>query len=173
MARGLWIVGSGGGSGSGTITAIANEGAGTGLFDAIVGTTANFKTLVAGTNITITPAAQTVTIAASSSTIEVHGSAASPITITAAGGITPTSANDQVWWTQSAGGAVPITANPQIAAGSTIGQRLTLKGTSATNYIQLAAGSGVDQNGPVNLTNNQAIEYMWDGSSWSENTRRN
>lgn len=108
--------------------------------------------------------------------IETHGTVGAPITITAGGGIIPTNATYQVWWVQSAGGSVNITANPPISVSNctTQGMILVLKGVSASNYINIYPISGVDQNGPIGLDNNNAIEYMCDASvpQWSENFRR-
>ncbi len=55
---------SGGGGG---VTAGANEGAGTGVFDAVVSTTMNFKTLVAGSQVSISSTATEITIGVGSS----------------------------------------------------------------------------------------------------------
>jgi fibronectin-binding autotransporter adhesin len=55
--------GGGGGSGGGDTTSVANSGAGTAILK--TGTNVTAKTLVAGSNITITPATDTITIAAS------------------------------------------------------------------------------------------------------------
>lgn len=113
--------------------------------------------------------------ASASSAIEAHGSAISPVSIVPGTGIVPTSSNDQVWWIipSSGSGAVSITATPPIAAGTSVGQRLTLKSTAAVNYLVLPDVSGVDINGPVDFgPGGQSVELMWDGASWSENGRR-
>lgn len=101
-----------------------------------------------------------------------NGSGASPITITAAGGITATTEQRQLWYTVSVSGAVSITANPQISAGLTVGQELAVYGTSSANYIILADGTGLSLNGPINLTDNSAIILVWNGTIWSELSRR-
>ena len=107
------------------------------------------------------------------SAIDAHGSKASPSQIVPASGLTPTAENDQIWWLAPlSGGATPITANPQIGAGTTIGQRLTIVGTDATNYYTLADGNGLDLNGPINLDDNQSIVLHWDGTNWTEIARR-
>lgn len=101
-----------------------------------------------------------------------NGSQASPVMITAAGGITASSDQRQLWYTVSAGGAVPITANPQISAGSVVGQELVIFGTSATDYIVFSDGTGLSLNGPINLTDNASITLIWGGTTWSEASRR-
>lgn len=101
-----------------------------------------------------------------------NGTGASPVTITAAGGITATTDQRQLWYVVSAGGAVPITANPSISAGTTVGQEIVIFGTSATDYITLSDGNGISLNGPINLHDNAAITLIWNGSVWSELSRR-
>lgn len=166
-----------GAAGGGSVTGASNVGTGAGVFYALSGSTLEFKSIKAGTNVTVTDdGLGTITVAASGggSGIEVHGSASSPVSIVPSAGITPTSASDQVWWVQpsSGSGAVPITANPQIAAGASVGIRLTLVGVSGTTYLTITDGTGTSQNGPVSLNIN-AITYFWDGSSWFEISRRN
>lgn len=100
------------------------------------------------------------------------GTQAAPQTVTAAGGITPTSDQRQVWFVQSAGGAVSVTANPSIVAGSTVGQELMLSGTSATNYVIFSDGNGLSLNGPISLNNNSGISLIWNGLVWTEISRR-
>lgn len=162
------------GSGGSGLTGASNLGSGFPVFKSISGTNIIFNTLVAGSGFSISDdgMGNLTCSATGGGTIEAHGSFASPITILAGSGITPTTATDQVWFVRSSGGAVNITANPQIAPGTSVGQRLKLKGVSATNYIILANGTGLNQNGPASLTDNQAIEYSWDGSTWSEDSRR-
>ena len=107
---------------------------------------------------------------AAPSGIEVHGSKSSPVSISASAGIIPTGSVDQIWWVKCTGGGT-VTANPAIAAGY-IGQRLTVYGTSLTDYLKIPDSAGTDQNGDVTLDNNQAITYYFDGTDWSEASRR-
>lgn len=107
---------------------------------------------------------------------ETHGSFGAPVLIDPTVGIMPTTALDQTWWIvpNSPGAGQLITAVPQIAAGTTIGQKLKLKGGVGSDYFRLvdAPANGVSQDGPCDLTNAQTIEYAWDGSTWSEDFRR-
>lgn len=101
----------------------------------------------------------------------VYGTEASPFPISAAGGITPTAFKRQLWFVQSDGGAITISANPQIAAGSMIGQKVTLMGASAVNTITITNGFGVTSNGAVTLVDDNAITYIWTGTVWRELAR--
>lgn len=164
-----------GGSGSGGVSGAANIGSGSGIFSGLVSGILNFKSLVAGAGITLTPSGSTIAIAATGGggggSIDVHGSASSPIAI-GTSGLTPSSSMDQIWFTASTGGSVTVTANPQIVAGTTVGQRLKLKGTSSSNFVIFADGNGLSLNGPCTLNNNQTIELSWDGLVWNEDNRR-
>lgn len=107
---------------------------------------------------------------------EVHGSFASPMSIDPTIGIAPTGADYQTWYMQpTVAGAQTISAVPSIAPGTKVGQILVLKGVSASNYLKIssASGTGVNQNGICNLTDNQCITYEWDGANWNEDDRRN
>jgi len=106
---------------------------------------------------------------------EVHGNFVSPILIDPTIGIVPTTSMDQTWYVKpNSPGAQLITSSPAIAAGTTLGQLLRLKGVDPINFLKIssASGNGVNQNGMCNLTDNQSIDYEWDGSNWNENTRR-
>lgn len=108
----------------------------------------------------------------SSGALTATGTGASPVTITAGGGITPSGVAREVIYVASSSGAVAVTANPKIVAGTTVGQELLLFGTSATDYIILSDGTGISLNGPINLTDNAAITLVWNGTVWSELSRR-
>jgi len=164
---------------SSPITSGSNLGSGLGLYAGVSGQILQFKSIKAGSNVGLSDdGLGTVTISAtgggSGGGREAHGSAASPIYIDPTVGLVPTTASNQVWWIKpTAGeGAVNFTSALQIAAGVTIGQQLALKGTSSSDYYVLANGSGINQNGVCTLTDNQSIIYTWDGSVWSEDTRR-
>jgi hypothetical protein len=97
----------------------------------------------------------------------VTGSAGSPVSVTAVGGITPAGASDELIFVSGSGGAVDITANPQIAAGTTPGQRLTLRAPDGANGVLLEDGDGLSMNGPADLgVDTTSISFEWDGSEW-------
>ena len=100
------------------------------------------------------------------------GTKASPDAITAAGGITAAAVLDQIIFVEGDGGAIDITASPQISAGTKVGQRMLVIGTSDSNTVQLDDGDGLDINGACELTSNQSIDLMWDGTTWFEVSRR-
>lgn len=122
-----------------------------------------------------TSAASSATAAAASAasvSIGVSGSKASPNSIVALTGITFSSASFiNVQFIKGTGGVV-VTANPQIAAGSSVGQSLELYGTSDTDTVQLANGTGLDLNGLWIGGANSKLCLMWDGTLWSESYRR-
>lgn len=165
----------------GIITSGLNLGTGAPVYKDVVGPSLRFKSIKAGTNVTVGDDGNTITISATGggggggSVIEAHGSVAAPTAFDATGvGLAASVANDQVWWLNpgSGDGAVNVSALTQVQAGATVGQRLTLKGTSASDFYQFSDGNGLSLNGPVNLTNNQSIVLTWDGTQWSEDTRR-
>jgi hypothetical protein len=178
----VYMTGSSGvgvGGGVGAIENVAHAGAVGPFYENDVNI-ALMKSFLSGTNMDIVDNGNgTMTFNASGGggggSFETHGSASSPTAITPSVGIVPTAAAEQVWWIApvSGSGAVPITASPAIAAGSTIGQVLVLKSVANANYLTIANGSGTDMNGPINMgTFGQAIELQWDGTNWSENSRR-
>ena len=75
-----------------------------------------------------------------------------------------------IWFVEGSGGAVDIAANPQIAAGSVIGQRLTLIGRNDTNTVKLEHGTGLALRGgtgaEIYLFADTIADFMWDGSNW-------
>jgi hypothetical protein len=100
----------------------------------------------------------------------VTGTRASPTSVTAAG-FTPGTAYRQRAFVQGSGGAVTITANPRIAAGSIVGQVLTLVGCSDTNTLTIAHGNGLVMNGPIELKADSKLHLSWDGTNWTEDGR--
>lgn len=91
------------------------------------------------------------------------------LSITAAGGITPTRSIHGI---TGNGGAVEITANPQIAAGVD-GQLLILEGRSDTNTVTLNTGNGVHLHGKATIGNHDVLTLRYDGvnSEWTEAAR--
>jgi len=103
----------------------------------------------------------------------ITGSQASPTAITAAGGVGFSGTNYfNTNYITGSGGAVTVTANPKIAAATSVGQRLRLIGTSATNTVTISDGNGVSLNGTWVASDNSAIELDWNGSVWTEVSRR-
>lgn len=103
----------------------------------------------------------------------ITGSQASPSAVTAAGGVPFSGSNYQnAIFVSTASGNVTVTANPQVAAGSLVGQKFYIVGTSAANTVTLADGTGLNLNGPITLTNNSSLLLMWDGGVWTELARR-
>jgi len=108
------------------------------------------------------------------SALKVIGSRSSPISITAAGGISITgnSAITKIYVVGS-GGPVIVTANPRISAGSSDGQMLIIQGRSDTNTVRLNDGNGLVLNGPCILTADLILSLSWDGTNWVEISRQN
>lgn len=163
----------GAGAGGSGITGAANIGGGIGIYSSVAGNIIQLKTLVNGSNTTVVDNGNgTVQVNASaSSSLDVHGSYASPITITDTVGVSPSTSMDQIWWITSAAivsGSDPISANPQIAAGTSVGQRLTLFGITNGNgaYISINNGNGVLSNGRMDFVTGQGVVYHWNGSAW-------
>ncbi len=94
-----------------------------------------------------------------------------PTAVTAAGGITPTSALRQLRFLVGSPGAVVVSANPQIVAGTVIGQELLLTGTSDSLSVTIQNGTGLELNGPCVLKNGSRISLVWDGTVWGEIAR--
>lgn len=100
----------------------------------------------------------------------VLGTRASPILITAAGGITPTSSiGRQLMFIKGNGGAIDITKNPQIVtSGARLGDELRLYGCDDTNTVQIDHGTGVVGNGSQIMGADWIIDYMFNGTDWCE-----
>lgn len=101
-----------------------------------------------------------------------NGTKSSPNLIAAAGGISILGTLREVQFIAGNGGPIdPITHNPQIAAGTSVGQELVLRGTNSTNYVTLHNGTGLDINGPCKLVDGSVIALFWDGTLWTEVSR--
>lgn len=115
-------------------------------------------------------------LSGSPSVSQVHtvtGSTGVPQSITAAGGISTTAAIPfQTQFIKGSGGAVSVTANPQIVAGTVVGQMLILIGTDDVNTVTIADGNGLSLNGDMTFLNHSAMTLLWDGTVWSELSRR-
>lgn len=103
----------------------------------------------------------------------VTGSDASPIAVVAGTGITFSgSAYFNIKFIEGSGGPVNISASPQIAVGSSVGQRLTLISKSAANTVTLEHGDGLSLNGAWVGGLDSVIALVWNGSQWMEESRR-
>jgi hypothetical protein len=104
---------------------------------------------------------------------QVTGTRAAPSSIVAGTGIAFTgSYPNNLWFIQGSGGAVDVSANPQIAAGSFVGQVLTLIGRSSANTVLLEDGTGLSLNGPWEGRADDVLGLIWDGTNWTETYRR-
>ena len=137
------------------LTGAINLGGGQQVLNNIVGGTAQFNTLVAGSNVNIAPSGDTLVFSAAgggsgSGALAVLG-APEALVISATSGITASLEQRVLIYVTTSGGAIPVTANPQISAGVTVGQELMLQGTSPTDYPILANGRGISINGEIEL----------------------
>lgn len=107
-----------------------------------------------------------------------HGNSASPITITAAGGLTPNSEALQIWYVKAttSAGRMTVTANPQVAAGTSVGQHVEIVIVNATDYPVFSDGTGLSLNGTWPSVGgpllNSTIGLEWTGTVWSESFRK-
>lgn len=101
----------------------------------------------------------------------VYGSEASPLTINEAAGVTVSIAQRQQRFIVSNGGALAMTAPSQILSGTTVGQELTLFGTSDTDYNIFHDGDGMSINGIWLSKSDRAINLSWTGIRWREQSR--
>lgn len=137
--------------------------------------TSNVSLVAPGTsgNVLTSNGSTWTSAAAASTAPTVTGSQASPTAITAAGGISFSGTNYfNINYIVGSPGAVTVTANPQIATGTSVGQQLILIGTSATNTVTLADGTGLSLNGSWVGGNNSSLILNWNGSVWTEISRR-
>jgi hypothetical protein len=82
-------------------------------------------------------------------------------------------AYENVEWIQGNGGAIDLTsaAGLQIQAGSKVGQKLALIGTSDTNTVRIVDGNGFElKDGKTEIWffNKSKSTFVYDGSVWSE-----
>jgi hypothetical protein len=108
-----------------------------------------------------------------------HGTRASPVAITAVGGITPAGVQRELQFIQGNCGAVTVTATPPVAAGTSVGQELLLVGCNATNTVTISTTTGLSLNGSIVMGSALAgggpggcLYLIWDGTSWNEVSRR-
>ena len=108
------------------------------------------------------------------------GSKSSPIVVQPSSGISPVGGDPlQTWFIRSPGGALVVTRSPQIAAGSSVGQVMKIKAVDGANYLVFQDGNGLSLDGiwpvtgqPADVVEDSSIELTWDGTNWSEDSRR-
>lgn len=159
------------------VSGASNIGTGVGVFlDNNVGIL-EFLSLVAGSGIGIVAGPTGITISSTASGYVAQGTETSPQTIVAAGGITATTDSLQSWYMKgvTSSGRVSVTANPQISAGTTVGQRLSIINVNATDYPVFNDGTGLSMNGAwpsIGSPLYAKIEFEWSGMRWIECSRQ-
>jgi len=99
----------------------------------------------------------------------VTGTLGAPSAIVAGTGVQiSTEIRDIDIYVAGSGGFVDITANPQISAGNTDGQRMTIIGTSDTNSVLFETGNGLRLVQPRELGAGNVLSLRWNGTVWSE-----
>lgn len=99
----------------------------------------------------------------------VTGTRAAPYAVVAGTGIPFSgSAHDNIYFIEGSGGAVTVVANPQIAAGTSVGQKLTLVLRNASNPVTFSDGTGLVLNGSVMVMDQVDLpkNFLWDGTNW-------
>ncbi len=106
------------------------------------------------------------------------GSTGSPRSIVAATGITSgashmsaTTSDQNIYVVGSIAGESDISANPQITAGTIIGQKMKIIGTSSANYIKLETGTGLYLKQPWYSYDKAVLDLYWNGTVWAETNR--
>lgn len=110
--------------------------------------------------------------AAAQSGVFPYGLPAAPLNIVAANGIVPHGNLEEAQWIQGSGASITISANPQISPGSAVGQRLYLFGANDAQTVKITNGNGVSLNGDCTLGQEDCLALMWNGTNWSEMSRR-
>ena len=101
-----------------------------------------------------------------------HGSPGSPILVVSMTAVSGSNDPLQTLFLATASGSFNVGSNPQIRPGVSVGQVIKLKGVDPVNYPIFQDGSGLDLNGALYLKQGQAAELSWNGSVWSEDSRR-
>ena len=121
----------------------------------------------------VSAAAAAAAVLAAQTGFSVLGARATPINITAAGGVVDTGLLRQMKFIHGSPGAVTVSANPQIShVSALVGSEMTLIGCDDTNTVKITNGNGVDLNGDCTLGNGDTLGLTWDGTNWSEIYRR-
>lgn len=106
--------------------------------------------------------------------MKTQGNYGSGVSITAGGGITPStspSPYEETIFVKGSTTPVDITVDPQIAAGTIVGQRIRVIGTDATNTVKLENGTGLILFGTCTLGLYSNIVFEWIGAAWLEISR--
>lgn len=173
------------GSGPSGVQTVTNEGVGVGhVAIGISGTELQLRNIKAGANVTVTQNGTDITIASTGGggggggSYVAQGEETAPVTVDPLIGITPTADALQSWYLQgqSGQGRQNVTAAARIAAGSSIGQRISLMIANNTDFPSFADGNGLSLNGTWPALAGPAlyskIELEWTGLRWSEVSRR-
>lgn len=102
--------------------------------------------------------------------LSVTGSTGSPLAVVGANGITSVpSALRNTIFVEGSGGAVDVVAATPIAAGSYVGQILTVVGCSDANTVRFNhTAAKLLLNGDKILGQYDSMHLMWDGTEWFE-----
>lgn len=65
-----------------------------------------------------------------------------------------------------------VTANPRIQAGTVVGQEMVLIACNSDEFPRLNEGNGLDINGDWTGFNGSSLTLLWDGTNWTEISRR-
>lgn len=104
------------------------------------------------------------------------GNPSSPSTITASSSISIAGSDEEIIWLigDTNTGTTINTGTAQLATATSIGQKVTLIGTSDTNVVNLRDDADLlKMNGDFTLYEYSAITFIWDTTNWTEIGRRN
>ena len=99
----------------------------------------------------------------------VSGTLGAPTDLTSSGPSILADGTDQLHFIKGTGG---VTLSSNLGVGLYVGQKLTFKGTSDTDYYIIPNGFRTSQNGDWFGGEGNTITYSWDGTNWSEDARR-
>lgn len=100
------------------------------------------------------------------------GTRAAPQNITAGVGIAFSGSYFyNIWFIQGNAANVVVSAIPQIAAGTVVGQRLSLIGRNDSQTVKLADGNGLSLVGDWFAFAGSTLALIWDGAVWLEERR--
>lgn len=111
--------------------------------------------------------------AAAIDVLSVTGTSSAPVAVVAGTALAVAATVNHKKYIQGSGGAVVVSANPQITAGTRDGQWLLLIGSSDTNTVKYANGTGLNLKGYVILKQNDCLWLSWDNTAsvWTEVSR--